>query len=262
MGDGRRLGRWLLVLALAAAVGAYFAFGLGRWLTFDALNANKARLQEAVAAAPLLSALLFGVTYVAVTALSLPVATVLTLLGGALFGRLLGTLVVDLSATAGATLAFLATRYVLRDWVRRRMEGPPDPPADPPADPHAARAHDSRMHGARAQRALRRQAAWRTVSEGIRRHGFNYLLVLRLLPIVPFFLINLVAGLTPMPLRTFAVGTLVGILPGTFLYVNAGTELGTLTRPADVFSLRVLGALALLALFSLLPVAWRRWRKP
>jgi len=244
MGEGRRLGRLLLVTVLAAAVGAYFAFDLGRWLTFDALNANKARLQEAVAAAPLPSALLLGLTYAAVTALSLPVATALSILTGALFGRLAGTLIVDLSATCGATLAFLATRYVLRDWVQRRMEAPAGAQAGP--------------GGGQAQR---RQAAWRAASEGIRSHGFNYLLVLRLLPVVPFFLINIVSGLTPMPLRTFVSATLVGILPGTFLYVNAGAELATLTRPADVFSLRVLGALALLALFSLLPVAWRRWRK-
>jgi uncharacterized membrane protein YdjX (TVP38/TMEM64 family) len=78
---------------------------------------------------------------------------------------------------------------------------------------------------------------------------------------VPFFLINLVGGLTSLPVRTFMFGTLIGILPGTFLYVNAGTALGTLTRPQDLLSAQVLGALALLALFALVPVAWRRWRK-
>jgi uncharacterized membrane protein YdjX (TVP38/TMEM64 family) len=247
MGHGRWSGRLLLLLVLAAVVVAFFALDLGRWVSFDALNANKERLQEATKGAPLLSALLIGLIYVAVTALSLPVATALTILAGALFGRLAGTLIVDVSATAGATLAFLATRYVLRDWVRRHMDTPVDPGED--------------ARSPRARRARSRHAAWSAVSEGIRVHGFNYLLVLRLLPVVPFFLVNLVSGLTPMPLRTFSLGTLVGIVPGTFLYVNAGTELGTLTRPADVFSVRVLGALALLALFSLLPVAWRRWRK-
>jgi uncharacterized membrane protein YdjX (TVP38/TMEM64 family) len=89
----------------------------------------------------------------------------------------------------------------------------------------------------------------------------NYLLVLRLIPVVPFFLINLVSGVSPLPVRSFILGTLVGTLPGTFLYVNAGTALGTLGKPSDLLSFQVVGALSLLALFSLIPVAWRRWRK-
>jgi uncharacterized membrane protein YdjX (TVP38/TMEM64 family) len=247
MNLGRGMGRLLLVGMLLAAIVAYFAFDLGRFLSFDALNANKIRLQQAVAEAPLPSVLAFGLTYVAVTALSLPVATALSLLAGALFGRLLGTAIVDLSATAGATLAFLSARYLLRDWVESRMAAAPDPSWDP--------------EGARARRTRRRRAAWQAVSAGIRSHGFNTLLALRLIPAAPFFLINLVSGLTAIPTRTFVLGTLIGILPGTFLYVNAGTALGTLTRPADLLSVQVLGALALLALFSLIPVAWRRWRK-
>jgi uncharacterized membrane protein YdjX (TVP38/TMEM64 family) len=241
------MGRLLLVAILAAAIAAFFVFDLGRFLSFAELNANKARLQAAVAETPVLSALAFGLTYVAVTALSLPVATALSLLSGALFGRLFGTAIVDLSATAGAALSFLSARYLLRDWVERRMAAAPDPSWDP--------------DGPRARRARRRLAAWRTASEGIRTHGFNYLLVLRLLPVAPFFLINLVSGLTSMPVRTFVLGTLIGILPGTFLYVNAGTALGTLTRPADLLSVQVVGALALLGLFALIPVAWSRWRK-
>lgn len=244
---GLGMGRLLLVALLAAAIVAFFAFDLGRFLTFDALNANKARLQQAVAEAPLASALAFGLTYTAVTALSLPVATALSILAGALFGRLLGTAIVDVSATAGAALAFLSARYLLRDWVESRLAAAPDPSWHP-EDP-------------RARRARRRRAAWQAVSEGLRAHGLNYLLVLRLIPVVPFFLINIGSGLTAIPFRTFVLGTLIGILPGVFLYVNAGSALGTLTRPADLLSAQVVGALTLLALFSLIPVAWRRWRK-
>jgi uncharacterized membrane protein YdjX (TVP38/TMEM64 family) len=228
---------------MAAAIVLFFVFHVGQYLTLDALNANRGRLQSAVEEAPVQAAVIFGLAYVAVTALSLPVATAMTLLAGALFGRVQGTALVDVSATVGATLAFLAVRYVLRDWVERRFTSPPDP-AWGPDDWRTRSAH-------------RRRAAWAAVSNGIRENGFNYLLVLRLLPIAPFFLINLVAGLTAMPLRAFALGTLAGILPGSFLYVNAGAALGTLSRPTDLLSWRVLGALGLLALFSLVPVVWR-----
>lgn len=247
MGARRVLGRLLLLAILAAAIGAYFILDVGHWIDFATLNADKVRFQDAVAAAPVTSAVLFALAYITVTALSLPVATAMSLLAGALFGRLEGTLVVAFAATAGATLAFLAARYLARDWVQARMEAPPDPAWDP--------------QGARARRARARLAAWRRAGAGVRAAGFNTLLVLRLIPVVPFFLINLVAGLSPLSARTFVLGTLVGILPGTFLYVNAGTALGTLSRPADVLTLQVVVALALLAAFAMIPVAWRRWRK-
>ena len=243
---GRNWGKWIIVGALAVALGVFFAFDLGSYLSLDALNANRARLLEMVASAPILSALGFALVYVTVTSISLPVATALTLLAGALFGRIGGTILVNVSATTGATIAFLATRYLFADWVQRTMVG--DPGADGGPD------------SAKARRARSRRATWERAKAGIQESGFNYLLVLRLIPVVPFFLINLVAGVSPLPARSFILGTLVGTLPGTFLYVNAGTALGTLSKPSDLFSVRVLGALTLLALFSLLPVAWRRWR--
>ena len=247
MGGRGLLGRLLVLAILAAAVAAFFILDVRHWISFATLNADKERFQGAVAAAPVTSAILFVLAYVAVTGLSLPIATAMTLLGGALFGRLEGTLLVAFAATAGATLAFLAARYVARDWVQGRMEMPPDPAWDP--------------QGGRARRARARLAAWRKAGAGVRAAGFNTLLMLRLIPVVPFFLINLVAGLSPLSVRTFVLATFVGILPGTFLYVNAGTALGTLSRPADVLSPQVMAAFALLAAFAMLPVAWRRWRK-
>jgi uncharacterized membrane protein YdjX (TVP38/TMEM64 family) len=239
-------GRWAVALLFICAIAAFFVFNLGRWFSFDALNSNKVWLQDSVAARPVVSVALFSLVYVAVTSLSLPFATAMTLLGGALFGRWWGTILVNLSATTGATVAFLAARYLLRGWVQRRMEAVPA---------------ETEGESPKVRRARARQAAWRSASDGIRTSGFNYLLVLRLLPIVPFFLINLVAGLSPLSVRAFILATLIGTLPGTFLYVNAGSALGTLSRPSDLISWQVLGALGLLALFSLIPVAWRRWRK-
>jgi uncharacterized membrane protein YdjX (TVP38/TMEM64 family) len=155
------------------------------------------------------------------TALSLPVALTLTLLGAALFGRRLGvagvSAVIDLAATTGATLAFLSSRYVLRDWVRRRF-------------------------GERL----------RALEQGVERDGAYYLFTLRLVAAVPFFLINLGMGLTPLRVSTFVWVSLVGMLPATVLYVNAGQALGTAASPADLVGPDVLLALALLGVVPLL----------
>ncbi len=136
----------------------------------------------------------------------------LSLLAGALFGRWVGTAVVSVAATVGATVAMLAGRYVLQDWVQRRFG--------------------------------RRLAA---VNRGVERDGAYYLLTLRLIPAVPYWLVNLGMGLTPIRVRTYVAASWVGMLPATFVYVNAGTELGRIESPRDVLSPGVLGALLLLA---------------
>src|SRR5262249_40037385 len=160
---------------------------------------------------------LFFVVYVTGTGLSLPVAVWLSLLAGYLFGRWLGTSVVILAATCGATLAFLSSRYLFRDAVQRRF-------------------------GTRL----------RVINEGVMRDGAFYLFALRLVPVVPFFLINLGMGLTTMRVWTFAWVSLVGMLPGTFTYVNAGGALRDLQKPSDILSGNVVLALALLGLLPLL----------
>jgi uncharacterized membrane protein YdjX (TVP38/TMEM64 family) len=223
----RNWGRLALLLLLAGVVTAWYALGLGDTVSFEALNANKLRLLGQVEARPVLSVAVFMLIYVGVTAFSLPVATALTVLSGVLFGRWFGTLWVNLAATTGATLACLAARYLLREWVQARIKG-------------------ERLEA---------------LDRGMARNGFSYLLFLRLLPVFPFFLINLGAGLTAMPLRTFFLGTMIGTLPGTFLYVNAGHALTAITKPTDIFSPGTVLSFALLGLFSLVPVVYKRWKQ-
>jgi uncharacterized membrane protein YdjX (TVP38/TMEM64 family) len=201
---------------MVAAVAALYASGLtGRFTREDLLghlDAYRAQVAENLA----LALLVFFAIYVGLTALSVPIATWLSMLAGALFGRWLGTGAVLLAATLGATLAFLSSRYLFRGWVQQRFGG--------------------------------RLAA---LNAGIEREGAYYLFTLRLIWVFPFWLINLGMGLTPMRVGTFAAVSLVGMLPGTFLYVNAGTALASVRSPRDVLSLPVLGSFALLGVLPL-----------
>ncbi len=209
--------RWAVAALLVLGVAGFYALGLQRYLSWEYLRGHLDLLQARVAQHLVPALLLFALVYVAVTALSLPVATALGLLAGALFGRWLGTGVVSVAATLGATLAFLSSRYLLRGWVRRHFGG--------------------------------RLAA---VNRGVERDGAYYLFTLRLVPAFPFFVVNLGMGLTPMRVRTFAWVSFLGMLPGTFLYVNAGAELGRVASPGDVLSAGLLVSLALLGLVPLL----------
>lgn len=223
---GALLGRLAVVAVFVAVVVAWFALDLGRFLNLQTIVDHKDRLLAEVEARPLLAGGVYVAVYFCIAAFSLPAATAMTLAGGFLFGRALGTVLVVGSATAGASLAFLAARYLLGGWVQQRFQG----------------------------------KAFQALNDGVRANGLNYLLFVRLVPLFPFFLINLVCGLTPMTLRTFVLGTAVGIVPGSFLYVNAGRELSRITAPGDIFSVPVLGSFALLGLFALVPVVWKRFR--
>ena len=207
------------------AVALFFLLDLGRFLSLEALKANRQALLDYHAAHPAITVAAFMAVYIVQTALSLPGATVLSLAAGALFGSIMGTLWAVIAATIGATLAFLVTRYLLRDAVLAKF-GP-------------------RLEG---------------LNRELETRGFNYLLFLRLVPLFPFFLINLAAGLTRLPLRTFTLGTLIGIIPGGFVYVNAGASLATIDSLAGIASPRVLGAFALLGLFALVPVVYGKWK--
>jgi uncharacterized membrane protein YdjX (TVP38/TMEM64 family) len=208
--------RWALALGLLGAIATFYGLGLHDRFSWAGVRASLADWQRVVDDNWVGSIFLFFVVYVAVTALSLPVATFLTLAGGALFGRWLGTAVVSLASTLGAVLAFLSSRTILRDWVERGLAGRMQP-----------------------------------IQQGLERDGAYYLLTLRLVPLFPFWLVNLGMGLTRMPVATFAVVSLIGMLPATFLYVLAGEALATIDSPRDLLSTQVVVALTLLGVVPL-----------
>lgn len=209
--------RWLLLAVIAALIAAFFILDLGRFLSLEQLRASKAAIDGYRDAHPVLASAAFFAAYVAATALSIPGAVVLTLAGGAVFGLPWGLALVSFASSLGATLAFLAARFLLRDTVQRR-------------------------YGDRL----------RAINDGVRKDGPYYLFTLRLIPIFPFVVINLVMALTPIRPWTFYWVSQVGMLAGTAVYVYAGTELGKIESPKDILSPALIGALALLGLFPLI----------
>jgi uncharacterized membrane protein YdjX (TVP38/TMEM64 family) len=214
-----------LALAGLAAVALFFYFDLQRLLTLAALKANRQALLEYYADHQLVMVAGFMAIYIVQTALSLPGAAILSLSAGAIFGSIMGTIYAVIAATIGATLAFLVTRYLLRDVVLNRF--------------------GSKLEG---------------INKELETRGLNYLLFLRLVPLFPFFLINLAAGLTRLPLRTFFFGTLLGIIPGGFVYVNAGASLAAIDSLSGIASPRILGSFALLGLFALVPALYVKFK--
>lgn len=209
----------LLLIAL------FFYFDLKQYLTLASLKANHHLLLMFYAEHALLMVAAFMAIYIIQTALALPGAVILSLSAGAIFGPWLGTLYAVSAASAGATLSFLVTRYLLRDAVLAKF--------------------GSKLEG---------------VNRELEQRGLNYLLFLRLVPVFPFFLINLAAGLTRLPLRIFMLGTFIGIIPGGFVFVNAGASLASITRLSDIASPRVLGSFALLGLFALIPALYAKFK--
>jgi uncharacterized membrane protein YdjX (TVP38/TMEM64 family) len=227
-GPPARGGAWkkvLLVAAVAAVVAAFFLLGGPEYLRLDTLKANRARLLDFTERhyAAMLVATLIG--YVVMTALSIPDAVVFSLAVGLLFGRWVGTAMVVVAATVGATLAFLGARYLFADAARRRM-------------------------GPRMQR----------IARGFEADAFGYLLFLRLVPVFPFWLVNLVPAFTPVKPRTYVAATAIGIVPGSFVFCNLGARLATLHSTRDLVDGQTLLALGLLGASALIPVAWRRLR--
>jgi pyruvate/2-oxoglutarate dehydrogenase complex dihydrolipoamide dehydrogenase (E3) component/uncharacterized membrane protein YdjX (TVP38/TMEM64 family) len=212
-----RLRQTLLLLLLALAIGVYVVLDLGRYLSFEQLKASHANIAQLYAQQPFMVMALFFLAYVVATALSFPVATLGTLAGGAVFGFWPGLLIVSFASTVGASLAFLMSRYLLRDWVEARF-------GQRLADIH-----------------------W-----GVNREGAFYLFTLRLTPVVPFFLINLLMGLTRMKVWTFYGVSQIGMLAGTAVYVNAGTQLAQLDSVKGILSPALLGSFVLLGIFPLI----------
>ena len=210
-------GKILLICALLGAFIITFTQLPPGVLTLENLQAQHQALLLYCQQAPLESAALFFIVYVLVTTLSLPGAAVLTLLGGALFGLWPGILLVSFASTLGATLAMLTSRYLLRDWVQRRFAGP-----------------------------------MRTVNEGVSRDGAFYLFALRLMPLFPFFVVNLLAGVTTLGVGRYWWVSQAGMLPGAIVYLNAGHQLGQIASLRDILSPGVVFAFTLLGLLPLI----------
>ncbi len=229
--------RWILLGLLALAVAAFFLLDLNRFLTLDFFKAQQAAVEAYRHVHPWITAGVYFAVYVLVTAVSLPGGAVMTLVGGALFGLWWGTLIVSFASSIGATLAFLVARFLLRDWVQARF-------------------------GDRL----------RAINAGIKKEGGFYLFSLRLVPIFPFFIINLLMGLTPLSTWTFYWVSQVGMLAATLVFVNAGTQLARVESLGGILSPGLLVSFALLGLFPLLArrvVAWiearqvyARWHRP
>ena len=212
-----KVGKIGLLAFFVAAIAAYFIFDLGAYLTLESLKARQADLAALLEGRPLVIIGAFFLLYVATTALSLPGAAILTLAAGAIFGLLLGTLIVSFASAIGASIAFLSARFVLRDWVMARFG--------------------------------KRIAA---IDRGIEKDGAFYLLTLRLIPAFPFFLINLAMGLTKMRLATYYIVSQIGMLLGTIVFVNAGTQLARIDSTRDILSPELIGSFVLLGIFPLI----------
>ncbi|MEK6787032.1 MAG: TVP38/TMEM64 family protein [Nitrospirota bacterium] len=223
--DSRRthLGKISLAVVIVLAIGAFLYFDLGRWLSLTALKENRDSLLAFTDANFVSAVGVFIASYVIVAGLSLPGAVILTLAGGFLFGAAMAALFVNVGATTGATLAFLTARYLLRDTVEQKFGkwlGP--------------------------------------FQEGFAKNAFSYLLTLRLIPLFPFFVVNLVSGLTRVNVGTYVAATALGIIPGSFVYAYAGRQLGTINSLQEIASPNVIGAFVLLGLLALVPVIYKR----
>jgi uncharacterized membrane protein YdjX (TVP38/TMEM64 family) len=224
--------RWLPLSLIALGIVLFFAFGLQKYLSLDALRANRAALDQAVADHHWLALGLYVLAYVLVVALSVPGALALTLAGGYFFGPWLGGSATIIGATLGAGLLFLAARSALADWLRGR------------AGPWLER-----------------------MRQGFQANAFSYLLFLRLVPAFPFFIVNLVPAFLGVDLGVFLLATLIGIAPASFIFSSFGAGLARLLDQnmpisiASVLSPETIVGLVGLALLSLLPVAYKKWRR-
>lgn len=223
--------RWVPFAVLLSGAVLFFALGLQDYIGIEQLKAHREALTDWVLRYGLVAGLAYALAYAAMTAFSIPGGAIATIVAGFLFGLWLGTLIVLVGATIGATALFLAARTALGDLLRRRAGG-----------------------------ALKRMEA------GFRRDALSYLLVLRLVPIFPFFLVNLVPALLGVSLRVFVIGTFFGIIPGTLVYASVGNGLGALLDRGEspdlgiIFEPEILLPILGLAVLASLPIVYRRWR--
>ncbi len=218
-------GKIAIFAAFVVVIVAFFALDGQRYLSLEAVKANRDALLAFAEAHFVLALAIAFLGYAGAVAFSLPGGLVLSLTMGFLFGRWVGTVLAVLAATLGATLVFLAARYLFADAARRRM-------------------------GALGEK----------ISAGFAENAFHYLLFLRLVPLFPFFLVNLAPAFTKISLRTYVAATFIGIIPGTFVYVNLGQTLGRIDSLSGLVSTETIGALVLLGLFALTPVFVKKFR--
>ncbi len=222
---------WPLAL-LTVAIAAAWLSGLTHQISWEALARNQAVLGSWVTSHPIIAPALYTLIYAGAVVLSVPESAVITVAGGLLFGTLCGGILAVLGSSAGATALFVAVRYHLADAIA---------------------AHRGRFLD--------------TIRLGLQRDGFSYLLAIRLIPAFPFWLVNLAAALSGMRLLSYAAATVLGIMPATFIYASIGAGLGDVLSAGGtpnltvIFSPRILGPLVGLAALSLLPVAWRCWKR-
>jgi uncharacterized membrane protein YdjX (TVP38/TMEM64 family) len=227
---GFSLVRLLPLLILAGGLIAFFALGLNKYINLDALKENRQALSTWVSANPFIAPLAFIGVYIAVAAFSLPIATIVSIAGGFLFGWFWGGVWIVIGASIGATLVFLAVKFGFGDALT-----------------------------ARAGDAVKR------MEKGFRENAFSYLIFLRLIPLFPFFLVNIVPGLLGVSLTTFFAATFLGIIPGAFVYASVGNGLGAIFDAGGtpdlgiILKREVLLPILLLALLALVPVIYRRF---
>ena len=204
----------IVVVLLVVLASAFFTFDLGQYLTLEYLKSEKDDILLAYESNQIATIIIYMLVYIAVTALSLPGAVIMTLAGGAIFGLLEGTIIISFASTIGATLAFLASRFILKDAVQRKFKD-----------------------------------KLKAINEGVEKEGAFYLFTLRLIPAFPFFVINLVMGITPIKVKQFFFASQLGMLPGTIVYVNAGSQLATLDSLAGILSPVLILSFVLLGIF-------------
>ena len=216
----------LLILALfVGGVIAYFAFGGQKYLNLETLKANRDALIQYAEQHYALALLIGFLIYTVSTALSLPGGLILSLAVGLVFGRWAGTVLIVFAATLGATLVFLAARYLFANMARKKI-------------------------GGLAQK----------INEGFTQDAFNYLLFLRLVPLFPFWLVNLAPAFTNVSLKTYITATAIGIVPGTFVFANLGQNLGRISSTQDLLTPPIIGAFVLLGVFALIPVLYKKFK--
>lgn len=221
----KQIKRIIPLIVLLTLIGAAYITGILDQFNLHYLQHQKTALQDYAALHPFLSAAAFALSYSAAVALSLPVATLLTLLGGFLFGKWIGTALVVTSATIGACILFIVARTSLGRTLRERAG-----------------------------------SLYKKIETNMQDNAVGYMLFMRLVPIFPFFLVNIVPALFNVPLRAFALTTFFGIIPGTFVYVNLGEQLGDIDSLNDLVSPQTLIAFGLLGIFALIPTLYKQYR--